>query len=146
MPGRSPLLPLGFPASGLTEGRSAGFTLPSGRLSTGRLPGRSPGRLPGRVTLIGLSRSSDLKPPLSDGFVPADGLVCPEGFTPVEGLVVADGLVVTDGLVAGLSTVVLGLRSEVEPVEGRVAVPEGLPEVAGFTPVEGFVVVAGFVV
>ncbi len=40
----------------------------------------------------------------------------------------------------------LGLRSEVEPDEGRVAVPEGLPEVEGFTPVEGLDPVDGFVV
>ena len=138
MPGRSFLLPSGLPASGLTEGRSAGFALLSGRLS--------PGRLPGRVTLTGLSRSSDLNPPLSDGFAPAEVLVWSEGLTPADGLVPVEGLVVTEGLVAGLSTVVLGLRSEVEPVEGRVAVPAGLPEVEGFTLVAGFDPVEGFTV
>lgn len=120
MPGRSFLLPCGLPASGLTEGRSAGLALLPGRLS--------PGRLPGRVTLIGLSLSSDLNPPLSEGFVPAEGLVPPD-----------EGLVVTEGFVAGLSTVMLGLRSDEEPVDGRVAVPVGLPEVDGFIPDEGFV-------
>lgn len=138
MPGRSFLLPFGLPASGLTEGRSAGFALLPGRLS--------PGRLPGRVTLIGLSRSSDLNPPLSDGLVPAEGLVWADGFTAVEGRVPADGFVAVEGLVAGLSTVVLGLRSEVEPVDGRVAVPAGLPEVEGFTLVAGFDPVEGFTV
>lgn len=129
--GRSGLLPLGLPASGLTEGRSAGLVLLPGRLSPGRL---SPGRLPGRVTLIGLSLSSDLNPPLSEGFVPAEGLVPPD-----------EGLVVTEGFVAGLSTVMLGLRSDEEPVDGRVAVPVGLPEVDGFIPDEGFVPPDGFV-
>lgn len=125
-PGRSGLLPLGLPASGLTEGRSAGLVLLPGRLS--------PGRLPGRVTLIGLSLSSDLNPPLPEGFVPAEGLVPPD-----------EGLVVTEGFVAGLSTVMLGLRSDEEPVDGRVAVPVGLPEVDGFIPDEGFVPPDGFV-
>jgi hypothetical protein len=41
---------------------------------------------------------------------------------------------------------VLGLRSEVEPVEGRVAVPAGLPEVEGFTLVAGFDPAEGFTV
>ena len=98
-PGRSGLLPLGLPASGLTEGRSAGLVLLPGRLS--------PGRLPGRVTLIGLSLSSDLNPPLPEGFVPAEGLVPPD-----------EGLVVTEGFVAGLSTVMLGLRSDPDTLLG----------------------------
>lgn len=129
-------MPLGLPASGLTEGRSAGLVLLPGRLS--------PGRLPGRVTLIGLSRSSDLNPPLSEGLVPTEGLVWPEGFVAVEGLVPVEGLVVPEGFVTGLSTVMLGLRSDVEPVDGRVAAPVGLPEVDGFTPDEGFPPVEGF--
>ena len=103
------------PASGLTAGRSAGLALPAGRL-------------PGRVTLTGLSRFSDLKPPLSEGF--ADGLVA--GFAA--------------GLVAGLATVVLGLRSLDELAEGRLTVPAGLVEAEGFAAAGCFAAVDGFAV
>ena len=107
------------PASGLTAGRSAGFALPAGRL-------------PGRVTLTGLSRFSDLKPPLSEGF--AAGLSA--GF--VAGFAA--------GLVAGLATVVLGLRSLDELAEGRLTVPAGLVEAEGFAVAGCFAAVDGFAV
>ena len=89
------------------------------------------GRLPGRVTLTGLSRFSDLNPPLSEGLSATDGFAA--------------------GLVAGLATVVLGLRSSDAPADGRLTVPEGLVEAEGFAaagcfvPTDGLVVVDGLV-
>ena len=81
--------------------------------------------------LTGLSRFSDLNPPLSEGLSATDGFAA--------------------GLVAGLATVVLGLRSSDAPADGRLTVPEGLVEAEGFAaagcfvPTDGLVVVDGLV-